>query len=151
MTLTSLLMWYIMLQAQGQWVLASSSGKRRRLETGSRWAPAAVSAGSFPKEGDASHGHSWVLVESARGTVLLDGLWASPFFSHCQLSFCANPCWVGIIVLSPKHHRTLPFSRRHGRESPQPPLICFGPNPKFSWPTPQVTSWVLFMLWISEA
>lgn len=40
------------------------------------------------------------------------GLWASPFFSHCQLSSCANPCLVGLIVPSPKHHQTLLFSQK---------------------------------------
>lgn len=83
--------------------------------------PDVVSAGRLPKEAGI-HGHSWVLVVSkgSSGTaeglaslaVLLEGLWASPFFSHCQLSSCASPCLVGIIVPSPKHHQTLPFSQK---------------------------------------
>lgn len=55
----------------------------------------------------------------ASSAVLLEGLWARPFLFHCQF-FCANPCLVGIIVPSPRHHQTLPFSQKIW---PRKPLI----------------------------
>lgn len=62
---------------------------------------AAASPGSFPRELESLHDHGWVLEIQQEGlwhsrgalassAVLLEGTWASPLLSHCQLSFCPS-------------------------------------------------------------
>lgn len=98
MSLMSLLIWYIMLQVQGQLILDNSLSKCQMLKISSRWAPAAVSPRIFPKKMESFHGHSWVLVHSSGGAlicqrgfillcILLEGIWASPTLLCCLPSF----------------------------------------------------------------